>query len=194
MKLRILLLSLIFSLGLSACNPSANTSVPPAPASLTATEDPDGDGEDKGYTYFAMTRPATGKKVFIFDPNYDAWAVYDQNGNRVNVGKASGGRQFCPDEGNKPCQTIVGTFKIIQKKGADCKSHIFPIATHGGAPMPYCMRFDDGGFFIHGSNELPDYNASHGCIRVNPTAAKWLNQNFLDVGSTVIVLPYNKSS
>jgi lipoprotein-anchoring transpeptidase ErfK/SrfK len=55
--------------------------------------------------------------------------------------------------------------------------------------MPWAMFFH-GGFAIHGSNEVPNYNASHGCIRLYPADARWLNQNVLNYGSTVIVYPY----
>ncbi|OGT06212.1 MAG: hypothetical protein A2103_01945 [Gammaproteobacteria bacterium GWF2_41_13] len=151
--------------------------------------DPDNDGDTKGINYFPQTRPATGNKIFIFDPTYHAWAAYDKEGVLVNTGKASGGSYFCPDV-DRACKTIVGNHKIISKGGAGCISHRFPLKTHGGAPMPYCMHFSPKGYAIHGSTEIPDYNASHGCIRVTPAAAKWLNENFVGIGTTVIVLPY----
>ncbi|MGD9108777.1 MAG: L,D-transpeptidase [Gammaproteobacteria bacterium] len=151
--------------------------------------DPDGDKDTKGSNYFPTTRPATGRRVFIFDPNYRAWAVYNEEGRRINTGKSSGGAQYCPDVG-RPCRTISGTFSILRKGGADCISTKFPIETNGGAPMPYCMHFK-GGYAIHGSGDIPNHNASHGCIRVSPIVAKWLNNNFLNVGSTVIIKPYH---
>lgn len=162
-------------------------------AVLTPYEDPDGDGDDKGYNHFKMQGPATGHKVFVFDPNFDAWAAYNPDGIRVNTGKASGGSAYCPDIG-RSCETIVGTFKVVSKGGFSCKSNAYPIETDGGAPMPYCMHFGSGGYAIHGSNSVPNYNASHGCIRVTPKAAKWLNKDFVSVGTTVIVLPYESES
>ena len=143
----------------------------------------------KGQNYFPETRPETGKKVFVFDPNANAWAAYDAKGTRVETGSASGGKDYCDDIGES-CRTVTGTFKVYSKKGEDCTSNEFPIETHGGAKMPYCMHFN-GGYSIHAAYEVPDYNASHGCIRVLPSAAKWLNENFIDIGTTVIVNPYN---
>lgn len=158
---------------------------------LSSAEDPDGDGDNKGINYFPKHRSAAGNKVFIFDPNYHAWAVYDEEGDLVNTGKASGGMFYCPDV-NRRCTTITGTYRIISKGGADCISKKYPIETHGGSPMPYCMYFHPNGYGIHGSYEIPeDDNASHGCIRITPQAAQWLNENFLNIGSRVIVLPYN---
>lgn len=144
--------------------------------------------DHKGASHFPEKRVATGNKVFIFDPKATAWAAYDKEGNRVNTGSASGGKDFCEDAG-KPCHTVTGTYKIYSKKGEDCTSSLYPLETHGGARMPYCMHFH-GGYSIHAAYEVPNYNASHGCIRVLPSAAKWLNQEFADVGTTVIVNPY----
>ena len=59
--------------------------------------------------------------------------------------------------------------------------------------MPYCMFFHTG-FALHGSYEVPGYNASHGCVRLYKEDAKWLNEEFVelpafenDKGTTVIV-------
>lgn len=142
----------------------------------------------KGAYFFPEHREATGRKVFIFDPRATAWAAYDKNGNRVETGSASGGSDFCPDIG-KPCRTVTGQFRVYSKKGENCTSSLYPVETHGGAKMPYCMHFN-GGYSIHAAYDVPNYNASHGCIRVLPDAARWLNQDFIDVGTTVIVKPY----
>lgn len=147
------------------------------------------DADTRGSYSFPMHREATGRKVFIFDPKLTAWAAYDAQGNRVNTGSASGGQDYCPDVG-RPCRTTTGTYRVYSKKGEDCKSSIYPVETGGGARMPYCMHFN-GGYSIHAAYDVPNYNASHGCIRVLPGAAKWLNQEFMDVGTTVIVRPYS---
>ena len=144
--------------------------------------------DGKGSSYFPAQRPATGKKVFVFDPKATAWAAYDANGNRVKTGSASGGADFCDDIG-RGCRTVTGTYHVYSKKGPDCTSSLYPIETNGGAKMPYCMHFS-GGYSIHAAYEVPNRNVSHGCIRVLPSAAKWLNEDFIDVGTTVIVKPY----
>lgn len=144
--------------------------------------------DTKGSNYFPSSRPATGKKVVIFSPKATAWAAYDGNGHLIKTGRASGGKAYCPDVG-RSCRTVTGKFSFYSKKGAECKSSKYPIETGGGAPMPYCMHFNRG-FALHGSYNVPDHNASHGCVRVLPSAAKWLNENFVDVGTTMIVQPY----
>lgn len=144
--------------------------------------------DTRGDYYFPQNRPATGRKVFIFDPNATAWAAYDARGHLVQTGSASGGKAYCEDIG-RPCRTVTGTYRVYSKKGEDCKSSIYPVETNGGARMPYCMHFHKG-YSIHAAYEVPNYNASHGCIRVLPSAAKWLNEEFIDVGTTVVVKPY----
>jgi len=143
--------------------------------------------DTKGQNHFARSRPGTGKRVVIFDPKATAWAAYDEDGNRVKTGRASGGKHYCADVG-RGCKTVRGTFKVYSERGANCKSNKFPLGK-GGAPMPHCMFFHKG-YAIHGSYHVPDYNASHGCVRVLPSAAKWLSENFVDPGTTVIVKPY----
>lgn len=144
--------------------------------------------EDKVFPEIPETRPATGQKVVVVDLNIPAWGAYDAEGNLVKEGQASGGRSYCPDI-HSSCKTVTGTFKVYRKQGADCKSSRFPVETHGGAPMPYCMHFYRG-YAMHGSYSVPGYNASHGCVRLIPSSAKWLNENFVDIGTTVIIEPY----
>lgn len=136
---------------------------------------------------FPRKREATGNRVFIFDPKRLGWAAYSAKGRLINTGRASGGRSYCADVGRR-CLTPGGTFTVYRRGNADCVSSKFPLG-RGGAPMPYCMFFYKG-YAIHGSPDVPDYNASHGCIRVLPEAAKWLHENFIGNGTTVIVLPY----
>ncbi|MGD9591091.1 MAG: L,D-transpeptidase [Candidatus Berkiella sp.] len=115
-----------------------------------------------------------------------AWGAYDSQGNLVKWGRASGGKKYCPDIG-RGCRTVTGTFTIFNKKGPGCKSSRFPVGK-GGAPMPYCMHFK-GGYAMHGGN-VPNYNASHGCVRLPYADAQWLNQNFVRVGSTRVNIKY----
>lgn len=140
-----------------------------------------------GQNAFPSSRHTSGRKTFVFSPRAHAWAVYDQSGQRVKTGRASGGQKYCADVG-RGCKTVVGHYRVYSKRGVDCVSKKFPIGK-GGASMPNCMFFH-GGYAIHGSYQVPDYNASHGCIRVLPSAANWLNNNFMDIGTSVVVESY----
>lgn len=145
--------------------------------------------DKRGRTYFPKHIPASGEKLFVFDPKGYAWAAYDAKGKRVMTGSASGGMDICEDVG-KPCRTVTGTFHVYRKRGADCKSGEYPVATVGGAKMPYCMYFFQG-YTIHAAFDVPAANSSHGCVRILPSAAKWLNENFITIGTKVVVLSYD---
>jgi lipoprotein-anchoring transpeptidase ErfK/SrfK len=58
--------------------------------------------------------------------------------------------------------------------------------------------FFHGGYAFHGSNEIPGYNASHGCVRIFSEDARWLNQEFIDLpeegGTKVIIQEYPQSA
>ena len=60
---------------------------------------------------------------------------------------------------------------------------------YGGSPMPYCMFFSKY-YAIHGSYHVPNHNASHGCVRIKPNDARWLYNNFMRIGTKVIIKSY----
>ncbi len=125
---------------------------------------------------------------FVFSPKTHQWKAINDNGVVVRTGKGSGGRAYCPDI-RRACRTPTGTFHVLSRRGADCRSSIYPVGK-GGSPMPYCMFFSKY-YAVHGSHEVPaGRNASHGCIRIVPSEARWLYNNFMHVGTTVVVKPY----
>ncbi len=130
---------------------------------------------------------ANGKTVLV-DPRVHTWGAYE-NGELVKAGVASAGSDWCPDLG-RACHTRVGTFHIYSLGSPDCKSHIFPMP-RGGAPMPYCMYFNNGQA-LHGvpPNEVGEGNFSHGCVRMEVGDAEWLRYNFANIGTKVIIRPY----
>ena len=133
---------------------------------------------------FPLQRDTHGKKLIYVSLSKQAFGAYDANGKLVYWGPVSGGRGYCADIGIA-CNTATGSFKVYRKQGDECISSKFPVETSGGAPMPYCMHFN-GGFALHGST-LPGYNASHGCVRLFPEDAKWLNQDFANIGTPVVI-------
>lgn len=145
--------------------------------------------DKRGRDYFPKEIKPSDKRTFIFDPKVSAWAAYDEEGHRVMTGSGSAGVDVCEENPNESCRTITGTFHMYNKRGADCLSGEYPVDKKGGAKMPYCMYFYRG-FTIHAAYEVPDHPSSHGCVRVLPSAAKWLNEEFMQVGTKVIVLAY----
>lgn len=184
-KMSLALVALGLGAILTGCNTSQSNSFNNAPSpTVSAKKNTPPPRPD---FYFTENRPATGKNVFIFDPSQYAWAAYDANGQLVRTGIASGGRDYCSDI-DSACRTPSGVYQVYRKGSSDCESSKFPIG-EGGAPMPYCMFFK-GGFAVHGSYDVPAHNASHGCVRVTPNDAAWLSQNFMKIGTTVIVRSY----
>ena len=127
--------------------------------------------------------PVSREQVVV-DLSDQAFAAYDSSGKLVYWGPISGGKGYCADT-QSYCGTVKGTFSIVRKQGSQCVSSKFPLETQGGAPMPYCMHFFKG-FAMHGST-LPGKHASHGCIRLFESDAKWLNESFTKVGTPVTV-------
>lgn len=135
-----------------------------------------------------------GEKMIVISLQRLAFGAYDEQGHLIYWGPISGGRGWCSDL-KRPCRTPIGQFAVYRKEAEECVSTKFPIP-EGGAPMPYCMYFYRG-FALHGSPEVPGYNASHGCVRMFTTDAWWLNQNFINVpvknnnyrGTKIIVIP-----
>ncbi|MFN3234400.1 MAG: L,D-transpeptidase [Gammaproteobacteria bacterium] len=138
---------------------------------------------------FAHRIQPTGKRTIVVNLKKLAWGAYNEDGRLIRWGPASGGKNYCADV-RRGCRTAIGNFSVYRKHGAGCKSTKFPIG-RGGAPMPYCMFFR-GGFAMHGSPQVPGYNASHGCVRLFTEDARWLNQNFVSFKNPtkVVVLPY----
>ena len=136
-----------------------------------------------------------GEKQIIIDPRTHKWGAYDEDGQLVKSGMATAGGNYCPDIG-KSCRTRVGYFRIDSLGDASCKSRKFPLP-RGGAPMPYCMFFNNGQA-LHGSNAVFAGNGSHGCVRLHVQDARWLRFNFAEeptkrnegLGTLVIIKSY----
>lgn len=136
------------------------------------------------------------EKEIIVDQDKLAWGAYDEQGQLVNWGPISSGRDKCSDS-NRSCRTMAGIFRVFSKENEHCKSDVYPIGK-GGAKMPFCMYFHKG-FALHGADDVPGYRASHGCVRMFVSDAKWLNESFVDIaddkneymGTKVVVRPLN---
>lgn len=125
---------------------------------------------------------SSGEKIIYVNQRQLAWGAYDENGELLWWGPLSSGSGRCRDaEGN--CTTPSGSFRIIRKQDIECISTAFPARAYGesgGAEMPYCMHFLRG-FALHGSDTVPGYRASHGCVRMFIEDARWLNEEFIDL-------------
>ena len=51
--------------------------------------------DKRGREHYPVKIKGTGRRQFVFDPKAYSWAAYDEEGNRVMTGAASGGKDFC---------------------------------------------------------------------------------------------------
>lgn len=123
-----------------------------------------------------------GEKTIFVSQKQLAWGAYDEQGQLIWWGPISSGSGLCgAADGN--CLTPTGAFRIIRKQDIDCVSTVFPRRANGingGAIMPYCMHFLRG-FALHGSDVVPGYRDSHGCVRMFIEDARWLNEEFINL-------------
>lgn len=129
----------------------------------------------------------TKEKVVLVDPTVHAWGAYTADGELVRAGLATAGNSWCRDI-KRPCRTKSGSFRVQSLGSSGCKSSIYPLPK-GGAPMPYCMFFNQNQG-LHGSYNVVEGNVSHGCVRLRVSDAEWLRFQFVRVGTKVIVRPY----
>lgn len=125
---------------------------------------------------------ADGEKTIYVSQKKLAWGAYDEQGELIWWGPVSSGSGHCSGVYGG-CSTPSGSYRIIRKQDIDCISTAFPQradGNSGGAEMPFCMHFFRG-FALHGSDTVPGYRASHGCVRMFTEDARWLNEEFIDI-------------
>lgn len=123
-----------------------------------------------------------GEKTIYVSQQKLAWAAYDEAGELLWWGPISSGSGHCPGVYGG-CSTPSGSYRIVRKQDIDCISTAFPQradGNNGGAEMPFCMHFFRG-FALHGSETVPGFRASHGCVRMFTEDARWLNEEFVDL-------------
>ncbi len=104
----------------------------------------------------------------------------------VNTSTASGKAYSEPDQ-NHPGQlqagvaiTPDGLFKTYRER---------PVGWWAGdLGQIYRPKYFSGGTAVHGLSSVPDYPASHGCVRVSPAAMDWIwDNNIMPLGIPVWV-------
>ena len=94
------------------------------------------------------------EKVIMVDLSEQMAYAYEDGELRFS-GRISSGK-----EGR---ETPTGSFTILQKKRHH-RSNLWP-KPNGGAKMPYMLRLTNSGIAMH-LGYVPNYPASHGCIRM----------------------------
>jgi len=113
-------------------------------------------------------------KKIVVDLSRQRATAY-KNGEKVFSGRISSGKA-----GHR---TPTGSFRVLEKDKYH-RSNLYP-APNGGAKMYYMLRLTNHGIALH-LGRVPNYPASHGCIRMRSGFAqkmyKWAN-----VGTRVYV-------
>lgn len=142
-----------------------------------------------------------GEKTIYVSQKKLAWGAYDEQGELIWWGPISSGSAHCPGVFGG-CTTPTGAFRIIRKQDIECVSTAFPMRSdgnNGGAAMPFCMHFFRG-YALHGSETVPGYRDSHGCVRLFTEDARWLNEEFVNLpgggmkGTRVIIDDVNTTA
>ena len=118
----------------------------------------------QGRGAFRARFPKAGRHV-EFDWSRQVLALLD-GGRPVNVYHASSGKPSTP--------TVFGTFRFYRKEPGT--------NSHGMVQSNYFI----GGYAIHGYASVPNYPASHGCIRV-PIPNAYSIDSQISVGETIFV-------
>jgi len=77
-------------------------------------------------------------------------------------------RTFHCSTGREGYRTPKGKFTVYAKE-----RHAISYK-YGNTPMPFTLWFHSAGYGIHSSTSVPNYPASHGCVRLKYEDAKWL--------------------
>jgi len=124
------------------------------------------------FTIFAMGVDAS--KKIVVDLSKQRATAY-KNGEKVFSGRISSGKA-----GHR---TPTGSFRVLEKDKYH-RSNIYP-APNGGAKMFYMLRLTNHGIALH-LGRVPNYPASHGCIRMRSGFAQKM-YSWANVGTRVYV-------
>ena len=75
------------------------------------------------------------------------------------------GRKFCVAGKCQRAHTPRGSFTVYARHSGWHKSYLGSL---------YNPLYFSGGYAIHGAGSVPNYPASHGCVRVTVSSANWL--------------------
>jgi len=113
----------------------------------------------------------TGPQRVVIDKSRQVLRAYE--GNRLVL-------ETHISTGRRGRETPNGRFR------AQSKSLMHYSRLYGNAPMPYSVQIA-GNYFIHGFSSVPNYPASHGCIRVPIDTARQF-YNWVNYGTPVDIV------
>lgn len=131
-------------------------------------------------------------KLVVIDLYNLSWGAYNK-GKLINWGIANGGMGICKETGRMECKTPIGEW-FIKEKRKYSKSTLYPVECSNkkkcGHPLRWFQIFGNKSEGLHGEYHLLGSNVSHGCVRITIEDAKWLFNEFVEIGTKIIVLDY----
>ena len=146
------------------------------------------------YAPFPQITTDTGKHIVV-DLNILAFGAY-KDGKLVKWGISNGGKGICDETGEYKCKTPVGTWKVYEIKRGFQRSDLYPVNCKNkkvcGHPYFNVVKFGKNYEALHGERpgHIPGVNISHGCVRLTLADSVWLVNNFVELGTKIIVRPY----
>lgn len=141
--------------------------------------------------------PATvraGRSTYFLASRTCQTMLYAQNGAysrvfRISTGKPgfetpTGGYVLGGTQPGWSCSTIYpeGCYHYATGMNARTRTKNVPYSTFGNM---YNKRSIRGAYLLHGSNSVPTYPASHGCVRVSVSDSDWLYRNITNSGGVI---------
>jgi lipoprotein-anchoring transpeptidase ErfK/SrfK len=129
--------------------------------------------------------PKGGFKRVEIDLDRQVLFLYELNNLALILPVSSGSNErFCDEGWCRMAVTPPGSFVLYDQRSGWEKSPLGWL---------YNSQYFDGGIAIHGSQSVPGYPASHGCVRISMSAAEWFPER-LSVGTPVYVVSADQPS
>jgi lipoprotein-anchoring transpeptidase ErfK/SrfK len=123
--------------------------------------------------------PRGGFKRVEIDLDRQVLFLYEMNNVALILPVSTGNNQrFCSEGWCRKAVTPPGSFVLYEQRSGWEKSPLGWL---------YNSQYFNGGIAIHGSQSVPGYAASHGCVRIPMSASEWFPER-LSVGTPVYVV------
>jgi len=116
--------------------------------------------------------------LFIIEDGRTRWVLNASTGSEIPYSEPNSNNPDIVEEGDSI--TPVGLHKVNREREEGW--------WEGDLGQIYRPKYFRGGVAVHGANSVPEYPASHGCVRVSVPAMDWIwDEGLLPIGSLVWV-------
>jgi peptidoglycan hydrolase-like protein with peptidoglycan-binding domain len=116
--------------------------------------------------------------LFVIDEGQTRWVLNASTGSEIPYSEPNSNNPDIVEEGDSV--TPVGLHKVNREREEGW--------WEGDLGQIYRPKYFRGGVAVHGANSVPEYPASHGCVRVSVPAMDWIwDEGLLPIGSLVWV-------